>query len=183
MDTQASPIHAMEDIVIRQATPADYQRVIEVVDHWWGGRHMADMLPKLFFVHFRGTSFVAERAGEVLGFIVGFVSQTFPDEAYIHFVGIHPEHRSRNLGRALYERFFASVMQAGVHTVRSVTAPINKGSIAFHLRMGFHMLPGERVTDGVQVVEGYDGKGEDRVLFSMSLAKEGVTGNIFSAGE
>lgn len=161
----------MEKITIRQAAPADYQRVIEVVDHWWGGRHMADMLPKLFFVHFCPSSFVAESAGELQGFLVGFISQTFPDEAYIHFVGVHPDHRSRNLGRALYEHFFASARQLGAHTVRCVTSPINKGSIAFHRRMGFHMLPGDRVIDGVQVVEGYDGKGEDRVLFSRSLRK------------
>lgn len=164
----------MEKITIRQATPADYQRVIEVVDRWWGGRHMADMLPKLFFVHFCSSSFVAESAGELRGFLVGFVSQTFPDEAYIHFVGVHPDHRSRKLGRALYEQFFASVMQLGAHTVRCVTSPINKGSIAFHLRMGFHMLPGDRVIDGVQVVEDYDGKGEDRVLFASSLGKNAV---------
>lgn len=171
IETQQSEEYSMVKITIRQATPDDYPRVIEVVDHWWGGRHMADMLPKLFFVHFRTTSFVAERAGELLGFIVGFISQTFPDEAYIHFVGVHPDHRSRKLGRALYEHFFASVMQLGAHTVHCVTSPINQSSIAFHVGLGFHMLPGDWVIDGVQVLEGYDGKGEDRVLFSRRLGK------------
>lgn len=162
----------MEKITIRQATHADYQRVIEVVDHWWGGRHMADMLPKLFFVHFCPTCFVAESAGELAGFVVGFISQTFRDEGYIHFVGVHPNLRSRKLGRALYEHFFVSVMQLGARTVRCVTSPVNKGSIAFHLRMGFQMLPGDQVIDGVQVAQGYDGKGEDRVLFSKPLCNE-----------
>ena len=38
---------------------------------------MAPMLPKLFFIHFDGTSFVAEDAdGELLGFVCGFLSQT-----------------------------------------------------------------------------------------------------------
>ena len=45
---------------LRHAEPADYGRVIDVIDEWWGGREMAAMLPKLFFVHFRDTSFVAE---------------------------------------------------------------------------------------------------------------------------
>ena len=39
---------------------------------------MVDMLPKLFFVHFRDTSFVAERNGELSGFLVGFLSQSEP---------------------------------------------------------------------------------------------------------
>jgi len=42
---------------------------------------MAAMLPKLFFVHFRSTSFAAVEDGEIVGFLIGFVSQTFPDQA------------------------------------------------------------------------------------------------------
>ena len=49
---------------------------------------MAPILPKLFFIHFEGTSFVAEGDdGELIGFVCGFLSQTADDEAYIHFVG------------------------------------------------------------------------------------------------
>ena len=50
-------------MLIRNAEPADYARVIGEVDAWWGGRPMAPMLPKLFFVHFRDTSFAAEEDG------------------------------------------------------------------------------------------------------------------------
>jgi hypothetical protein len=42
-------------IRIRLAEPSDHARVIAVLDEWWGGRRMVDMLPKLFFVHFRET--------------------------------------------------------------------------------------------------------------------------------
>ena len=47
-------------MTIRHAHPSDYGRVIQHVNAWWGGREMAPMLPKLFFLHFEGTSFVAE---------------------------------------------------------------------------------------------------------------------------
>ncbi|GIO02197.1 GNAT family N-acetyltransferase [Brevibacillus laterosporus] len=50
---------------------------------------MGDMLPKLFFEHFTHTSFIAEKNGELIGFLIGFLSQIHTDEAYIHFVGIH----------------------------------------------------------------------------------------------
>src|SRR4029077_13874733 len=89
---------------------ADSRRVHAVIDDWWGGRPMAAMLPKLFFVHFRDTSFVAEDDdGSLAGVLCGFRSQTFADEAYIHFVGVDPTRRAGGLGRALSERFFASV--------------------------------------------------------------------------
>jgi len=63
-------------VQIRQIRPSDYRPVIAVIDGWWDGRQMADMLPRLFFEHFTETSFAAERDGEVVGFLVGFLSQS-----------------------------------------------------------------------------------------------------------
>jgi ribosomal protein S18 acetylase RimI-like enzyme len=144
---------------IRHAEPADYAGVIAVVDRWWGGRQMAAMLPKLFFVHFRDTSFVAEHEGELAGFLCGFRSQTYDDEAYIHFVGVDPALRGSGLGRVLYERFFEAVRPRSV--VRAVTSPVNERSVAFHKALGFDV---ERVDDD------YDGAGEPRVLLVKRLA-------------
>ena len=124
-------------MLIRHAEPDDHARVIDVVDEWWGGRPMAPLLPKLFFVHFRDTSFVAEDDGAVIAFLCGFRSQTFDDEAYIHFVGVDPAHRGDGLARTLYERFFAAVAPRTV--VRAVTSPVNEGSIAFHRALGFEV--------------------------------------------
>ena len=122
---------------------------------------MAPILPKLFFIHFEGTSFVAEdTSGELLGFVSGFLSQTADDEAYIHFIGVTPEDRGDGLGRALYERFFEEARANGRTSVRCVTSPVNQGSLAFHEAMGFQV---ERV------VEDYDGPGEDRVLLVKQL--------------
>jgi ribosomal protein S18 acetylase RimI-like enzyme len=128
-------------VQIREIRPADYLSVISVIDDWWGGRHMADMLPHLFFEHFTGTSFAAEADGELAGFLVGFISQSRPGEAYIHFVGIRPADRGSGLGRQLYERFFAAARARGC---------------------------GKEV-DGIQVAAGYDGDGHDRVRFVKQL--------------
>ena len=146
---------------IRHATPSDYGRVIQHVNAWWGGRDMAPMLPKLFFLHFEGTSFVAEDdEGKLVAFLIGFLSQTDPDEAYIHFVGVAPSQRGSGVGRELYERFFAVVAAAGRSLVRCVTSPANEGSIAFHESLGFSVE---------SVAKDYDGPGEDRVLFVKYL--------------
>ena len=143
---------------VRHAEPADYASVIAVIDDWWGGRPMSAMLPKLFFIHFRDTSFVAEDERELVGFLIGFLSQSRPDEAYIHFVGVDPSQRGSGLGRELYERFFAAVAPRTV--VRAVTSPVNEKSVAFHQALGFEV---ERVD------EDYDGRGEARVLLWKRL--------------
>jgi ribosomal protein S18 acetylase RimI-like enzyme len=143
---------------IRHAEAADHAPVIGVVDEWWGGRAMAAMLPKLFFVHFRDTSFVAEDEGRLVGFLCGFRSQTYEDEAYVHFVGVDPSYRGAGLGRELYERFFAAVAPRRV--VRAVTAPVNEESVAFHRALGFEVEC---------VDEHYDGRGAGRVLLTKLL--------------
>jgi predicted GNAT superfamily acetyltransferase len=148
------------ELEIRRAGPADYPRVIQVLDEWWGGRRMRDMLPKLFFVHFADTSFVAERDGELAGFLVGFLSQSEPDEAYVHFVGVSPHERGTGLGRELYERFFAVARGQGRRRVTCVTSPANVDSVAFHEAIGFE--PGPPQAD-------YDGPGEDRVVLTRGL--------------
>jgi len=102
------------DVTLRQLRPSDHAAVITVVDDWWGGRQMADMLPRLFFEHFTDTSFAAERAGGLAGFLVGFLSQSRPAEAYIHFVGVEPGERGLGLGRRLYEAFFDTVGARGL---------------------------------------------------------------------
>lgn len=122
---------------------------------------MAPVLPRLFFLHFEGTSFVAEdEVGDLVGFVCGFLSQTDPSEAYIHFVGVSPDHRGEGVGRRLYERFFDEVRKEGRSVVRCVTSPANQGSVSFHEALGF---------DVDRVVADYDGPGEDRVLLVRAL--------------
>ena len=158
------------ELHIRHAEAADYQNLIERVDDWWGGRTMRAMLPRLFFAHFQPTSFVAERGGVVVGFLCGFVSQTAPETAYVHFVGVDPAERGVGVGQALYARFVVAARALGCREVHAVTAPTNPASIAFHRRLGFEALPGDAATDdGMPYTEGYDGPGEDRVRFRLGL--------------
>jgi ribosomal protein S18 acetylase RimI-like enzyme len=154
---------------VRPISERDHAPIIAVVDQWWGGRRMAGLLPRLFFAHFQNTSFAIEEHGQIIAFLIGFISQTDPRQAYIHFVGIHPDHRKRGLGRQLYELFFKTVRACGCAYVRCITAPINNGSIAFHQHMGFQIEKSDQARDGIPYTADYDGAGQDRVLFVKML--------------
>ncbi len=148
-------------MTIRHAQPSDYGRVIQHVDAWWGGREVSSLLPRLFFIHFEGTSFVADRDdGTLAGFLIGFLSQTEPETAYVHFVGVAPDERGSGLGRRLYERFFAAAREHGRTVVRCVTSPQNTASLAFHEALGFRVE---------EEIEDYDGRGESRVVLALRL--------------
>ncbi|MCJ7432155.1 MAG: GNAT family N-acetyltransferase [Anaerolineales bacterium] len=152
-------------MIIRNVRPTGYPPIISVLDKWWGERKMSDMLPRLFFEHFCETSFILEEDNQIAAFLIGFFSQSRPEEAYIHFVGVHPQYRKRGFGRELYEHFFIVMHQHQHRVVRCVTSPINTGSIAFHTRMGFQIVPQDTQKDGIPYCADYDGLGEHRVLF------------------
>ena len=152
--------HTLEPMWPRSGTPSlrDYARVIAVIDEWWGGRAMAAMLPKLFFVHFRDTSFVAEddgrarrRSSAASARRRTTTRRTSTSSASTRRIA------GSGLGRELYERFFAAVAPRTI--VRAVTAPVNERSVAFHQALGFEV---ERVD------EDYDGRGEARVLLDQT---------------
>jgi ribosomal protein S18 acetylase RimI-like enzyme len=163
--------HELSDqLRLRHVEPSDHERIVAVIDRWWGGRPMSCRLSHVFFVHFQPTSFIIECDGELFGFLLGFVSQTTPGEAYVHFVGVHPDYRHLGLGRRLYGRFCTVVGLLGCQTVRCHTAPQNGLSIAFHSALGFDVDPGDDVIDGVSVWRDYAGAGEHRVRFVKRLS-------------
>ncbi|MFP3847035.1 GNAT family N-acetyltransferase [Priestia filamentosa] len=154
---------------IRLVEESDYYIISPLINDWWNGRQMSSMLPKLFFDHFKNTSFIAEKEGKIIGFLIGFLSQSHLNEAYIHFAGVHPKYRGKEIGRQLYNHFFDVIRQHGRDTIRCITSPINKGSIAYHTKMGFKIEQGDKEFDNVSVHANYDGVNQDRVLFVKYL--------------
>lgn len=156
-------------MTIRNVKSEDVLKISPQLNDWWGGREVTHLLPRFLFDHFQDTSFVFETECEIIGFLIGFYSQTNPEEAYIHLIGIHPEHRKRGIAKKLYETFFNEVAQRDVHRVLSITSPINEQSIHFHKKLEFEIIPGDKIINGVTVHTNYDSQGNDRVLFVRNL--------------
>jgi GNAT superfamily N-acetyltransferase len=161
-----------DELRFRRPTEDDHATMVAQVDDWWGGRRVHDILPRLWFQHFTGTSWVVEdAAGRVIGFLVGFISPDRPVDAYIHMVGTSPNHRKGGLGRALYERFFEDARRHGAERVAAITWPGNRVSVGFHRAMGFVPAdgPGTQNLYGTPAYPDYDAEGQDRVVFSREL--------------
>jgi predicted GNAT superfamily acetyltransferase len=167
----------LDELSVRHPTVADHPRLQAALDAWWGdlggeaGRlERSLLLPRLYLQHFTDTSFILERPdGSIGAFLVGFRSQSRPDVAYIHFVGVAPDLRRRHVAASLYERFIEQARRAGARRVQSCTSPSNATSRAFHTGMGFAIDESETVVDGVPVQRDYDGPGVDRVTFTLRL--------------
>jgi GNAT superfamily N-acetyltransferase len=150
----------------RTAEPADAVAVSRALDEWWEQRLNHCVQPQLF-EHFGDTTLIVEEDGELVAFLVGWLSQCFPDAAYVHFMGVRGDHR--RLGLELYRRFAALARKLGRTRILAETGAFNHRSIAFHRAIGMTAEPGDEVIDGVPVHHDRIGIGGDYVVFSMDL--------------
>lgn len=157
------------DLVLRKGEPADHIKIMSVMKEWWGGRDLTSLLLKQFFYHFRNTILVVEDQEGLIGFVMGYFSQTQPKEAYIHVVAVNPNTRKTGVGRFLYENFFVLCKENGRTIIRACTAPININSIEFHTHMGFTIEQGNATVNGFPVTLDYLGKDDHKVLFVKEL--------------
>jgi ribosomal protein S18 acetylase RimI-like enzyme len=151
---------------LRTATRADHARILAVMPGWWGGRDLRALMPSPFLEHFAGTSLLAETDdGDLAGFLIGFVSQDHPDEAYVHMIGVDPARRGEGLGRRLHDAFAAVVRARGVRRVRCVTSTANVDSVAFHTSIGF-VVTG---TDAAVAARGLEADAVGHVLMCLEI--------------
>jgi len=162
-------LNNLNEVRIRNARPSDHGKVISVMPEWWGGRDLSSSVLKIFFIHFTNTTFIAEINNQLVGFLVGFLSQSEEKVGYVHFAGVHPKFRKAGIGRLLVEEFYKVCKTKNRTIVKSCTSPINKLSIAFHQKMGFTIEPGDGMIDGVPVTLDYLGKDNPKVLFRKEL--------------
>jgi ribosomal protein S18 acetylase RimI-like enzyme len=141
------------------ARPNDYDAIAAVADDWWG-RPILGSLPRLFLDLFWRTSLMIDGPAGPDALLVGILSPSDGDRAYIHFVGVAPHARGRGLGRVLYDEFFRQAHADGRTAVTAITAPVNTGSIAFHRSMGFTVSG---------PVPDHNGPGHDMIVFERAL--------------
>jgi ribosomal protein S18 acetylase RimI-like enzyme len=144
----------------RRITKADFDRIVEVIDQWWGGPISANAHP-IFFYELGDRALVVEQGSEMIGFLLGFIAPAADGgrTGYVHLVGIHPDFRRRGVGRLLYEKFTESCREAKCVRMKAITTPGNEGSIRFHIAQGWNAVE----------IDDYAGAGRRRMVFTKSL--------------
>jgi GNAT superfamily N-acetyltransferase len=155
-------------MIVRPIAKRDFDRVVEVIDHWWGGP-ISTFAHPIFYYELGERALVVEQGADMIGFLLGFAAPAFertePDASaavstgYVHLVGIHPEYRRRGVGRLLYDRFTEACRQAQCGRMKAIATPGHEGSIRFHVALGWKM----------QEVDDYAGPGRRRIVFTKSL--------------
>jgi len=99
----------------------------------------------LLTTHFAKTCVVAERDGEMAGYVVGYRLPDAPQRAFVWQVGVAASARGEGLGKRLLQQFLAT---SGATALCATVAPDNAASMALFrstarsLGMDFRLEPG-----------------------------------------
>jgi GNAT superfamily N-acetyltransferase len=144
----------------RRITKRDFDRIVEVIDQWWGGP-ISTFAHPIFFYELGDHALIVEQGDQMIGFLLGFVA-TAADKTstgYVHLVGIHPDYRRRGVGRLLYNTFTQGCRETKCVRMKAITTSGNEGSIRFHVAQGW------RATE----IDDYAGPGRRRIVFTKEL--------------
>jgi len=158
-------------MLVRNVFEPDFVEIVNKSREWGDIVIEREAIYHLMTRHFRGTCFVAEDMGRMIGYLLGFRSQSLPDEAYMHLVQVDPALRGHGVGRRLYRQFEASAKAMGCRKVTAASRPQNKTAMAFYEEVGFRPVRAEHMVevDGVMAIKDYNGPGKPVVLWEKEL--------------
>jgi ribosomal protein S18 acetylase RimI-like enzyme len=162
------PTDGEGDVTLRQLRPDDFHSIVGLAETWWG-YPIGPFFHRVYFDHFFSTSFVAERDGAIVGFLVGLLSPSQPTVGYCHLIAVDPTQRGGGIGRRLYDAFADIARRDGRTTLTAISRPSNRASIAFHRALGFDLDPGDGIEDGLPVRTNYNWDGGARVVLIKPL--------------
>ena len=162
----------MESLKIRNTLEEDFVEIAELAENCSPMETERNSIYHIFTKFFKSTSLVAELpSGGIGGFILGFISQENPEEAYIHLLCVDPKMRGKHVGRKLVEKFIDEVILRECKKICLITKPINWNSISFYKKLGFLEDKSQETINilGVNAVKNYNGMGQHMVVFYKSI--------------
>ena len=162
----------MESLKIRNTLEEDFVEIAELAENCSPMETERNSIYHIFTKFFKNTSLVAELpSGGIGGFILGFISQENPEEAYIHLLCVDPKMRGKHVGRKLVEKFIDEVTLRECKKICLITKPINWNSISFYKKLGFLEDKSQETINilGVNAVKNYNGMGQHMVVFYKSI--------------
>ncbi len=158
----------MENFKVRNTIEEDFVDIADLGEKCSPMAIERNSIYHIFTKYFKSTSFVAELgSGEIVGFLLGFISQENPEEAYMHLLCVDPKIRNMGIGRALVDQFFEAASLKGCKKVYLITKPINWKSISFYRNLGFEEDKSGNTINimGTTAIKNYNGLGEHMVVF------------------
>ncbi len=158
-------------MLVRNTFPGDFLEVARKSKEWADIVIERESIYHILTEHFRSTCFIAEDRGEMLGYLLGYRSQSRPEQALVHLVQVAPRLRGNGIGRRMFNQFQATVKAMGCTRIATHSRPENNDCNRFYKAMGFEMAAGENTVEvnGMPAVKDYNGPGKHRVVWFKNI--------------
>jgi len=145
-----------DPIVIRRFRPGDLEEALEIDREVCGGYDPT--IFAAFYEYHPGSTLVAEVAGRVAGFVLGF-KQT-PFEGRVFWLAIRPGYQSRGIGLRLMLEVLRIFRHMGAQSATLEVRVSNKKAQALYSSLGFYMIG---------VFPSYYSDGEAAIVMKLQL--------------
>jgi ribosomal protein S18 acetylase RimI-like enzyme len=166
----------MDNIRIRTAKEDDFRDIFKIANNCRPMVTERISIYHIFTKFFQNTVFVAEKLQNkneiIIGFLIGFISQTNSSEGYIHQLCVDPEYRGEGVAFNLIRNFLDAVSEIGCKKVYLIVKPINKDAISFYEKLGFNTeVPESKILKfrNLNLFKDYDGFGEHMLVFRKDI--------------
>lgn len=159
---------------IREASVEDYLDLHDLVGKIEGIVQHPTHFYKIMLQYFGNSIIVAVDNDELVGFLLGFVSQTNPEEYFIWQLGVDPQHRGKKIAGKIMKSTIDTARRFGCKKVTATVETTNKPSQGLFESSGFAIVTNESLGDvihehGKPAIKNYYASGTNQVFYQYNI--------------
>ena len=134
---------------IRNPAEEDFLDIYEFVSNCKPLESYGEHFYKIMLRYFKDTCFVALDNGSIVGYIMGFISQTDNKSSFIWQIGVHTDLKRSGVASKLLDAFEKQIMSKGCQRIELTVDPENPASQKLFENRGYENISeteGETVT-------------------------------------
>jgi diaminobutyrate acetyltransferase len=144
----------------RNADQSEFLTVYDFVTHCEGLENYYPHFYKIMLRYFGSNCFIAEENKQIVGFVLGFLSNNYPNTYFLWQIGVDPKRQGQGIGKTLLRFVEQEIKKIGGDRIEATIAPENIPSQKAFERNGYINISqqvGETVTvqDNMAVKDHY----------------------------
>ncbi|NJD77308.1 MAG: GNAT family N-acetyltransferase [Candidatus Methanoperedens sp.] len=135
---------------IRTATQEDFLEIHKFTAVCLPSENYPEHVYKIILRYFGDYCFIGEENGQILGFVMGIVPQSFPGTCFLWQIGVNPPHQGKGIGKKLLREVEEKLEKKGFTRIEATIDPVNIPSQKLFEKMGFKNIS-EKIGKTIEV--------------------------------
>jgi len=161
---------------IRKATQEDFLSVHQFTAGCPPLENYPEHVYKIILRYFGDYCFIAEDKGQIMGFAMGIVPQSFPGTYFLWQVGVAPSYQGQGIGEKLVREVENELEKLGFIRIEVTIDPVNLPSQKLFEKLGFQNISkkmGKTIeVEGKSAVRDYYKPGRHFMVYEKRIGAE-----------